>query len=205
MTNNKNNQIEDIFADTDKGKKPVSKEARPALARKRMRSELASLPPQPAQAPTPIKKSRIPLLVLIVFVVLVVIGLGIVLWRGNIFSNQKNTNSISEEAVTNTTSTITNTTNTPSVELPPVNTAVVDTDGDGLSDEIENELGTKINLKDTDNDQLFDREEVVVYKTNPLKSDTDGDGVIDGVEVANGYDPNGPGKLLDLQAEIEKL
>ena len=45
----------------------------------------------------------------------------------------------------------------------------------------------------------------MVYKTDPLKADTDGDGVIDGVEVDNGYDPNGSGKLLDFESEVNKL
>ena len=49
------------------------------------------------------------------------------------------------------------------------------------------------------NDQIVftqeDYDEVKVYFTNPIKNDTDGDGYMDGIEVQNGYDPNGPGKL----------
>ncbi len=73
-----------------------------------------------------------------------------------------------------------------------------DTDGDGLSDLKEIELGLNINNIDTDGDGLFDREELVVYKTNPKKKDTDGDGFSDGDEVKAGYNPNGDGKLYDI-------
>jgi hypothetical protein len=54
----------------------------------------------------------------------------------------------------------------------PINT--VDTDGDGLVDEIE-----------------------IEYGTDPIKVDTDGDGYTDGLEVLAGYNPFGPGKLKD--------
>ena len=56
----------------------------------------------------------------------------------------------------------------------------VDSDGDLLTDERENELGTD--------------------KNNP---DTDGDGYGDGAEVANGYNPNGEGKLCNLATECK--
>ncbi len=77
-------------------------------------------------------------------------------------------------------------------------TAVVDTDGDGLSDSEEMAIGTDINKVDTDGDGLSDYEEVKTYHTDPLNPDTDGDGYSDGAEVKNGYNPNGPGKLADL-------
>jgi len=86
----------------------------------------------------------------------------------------------------------------PSVIEPPV-TGPIDTDQDGLTDEEELALGTDPNNIDTDGDGLFDREEVMVYKTDPLNPDTDGDGYLDGEEVKNGYNPNGPGKLYEIQ------
>ncbi|MFH1745098.1 MAG: hypothetical protein ABH881_02945 [bacterium] len=70
-----------------------------------------------------------------------------------------------------------------------------DFDQDGLSDRREEELGTDPFLIDTDHDDLFDLEEVTIYKTDPNNSDTDGDGYSDGEEVKNGYNPNGEGKL----------
>jgi outer membrane protein OmpA-like peptidoglycan-associated protein len=59
-----------------------------------------------------------------------------------------------------------------------------DSDGDGLSDGDEILIhGTKPLLADTDGDGLSDGLEVNRYKTNPLKEDTDGDGLSDGLEV----------------------
>ncbi len=76
--------------------------------------------------------------------------------------------------------------------------AVVDSDGDGLSNEEERTLGTSVAKADSDGDGLGDREEVKVYETDPLRADTDGDTYKDGEEVRNGYNPNGNGKLLQL-------
>jgi hypothetical protein len=80
----------------------------------------------------------------------------------------------------------------------PVVTAPIDSDQDGLTDEEEAKLGTNPNDPDTDHDGLTDREEVKVYGTDPLKTDTDGDGYNDGDEIKNGYNPKGPGKLLQI-------
>lgn len=76
-----------------------------------------------------------------------------------------------------------------------------DTDGDGLSDELETYIGTNTNLADTDGDGLTDYQEVVELGTDPLKKDTnsngindfdedyDGDGVSNGQEFQKGTDP----------------
>ncbi len=65
-----------------------------------------------------------------------------------------------------------------------------DTDGDGLTDGDEvNKYHTDPLISDTDGDGLSDGDEVLTYKTNPLKSDTDGDGISDGDEV-NKYHTN---------------
>src|SRR6056297_480590 len=97
-------------------------------------------------------------------------------------------------------------------------TRAVDTDGDGLTDSQEKEIGTDINNVDTDGDGLTDKEEFFIHKTDPLipdtdkdgltdyeeikeydtdpsVKDTDGDGYTDGEEVENGYNPRGKGKL----------
>lgn len=73
-------------------------------------------------------------------------------------------------------------------------TAAVDTDGDGLSDQRELELGTNPKVADTDGDGVSDGDEVLKYGTNPLNPDTDGDGYPDGAEISKGYNPLGPGK-----------
>ena len=64
-----------------------------------------------------------------------------------------------------------------------------DKDGDLISDDKEQELGTNKNESDTDGDMIADRLEIELYKTDPLKSDTDGDGYLDGFELLQGYDP----------------
>ncbi len=64
-----------------------------------------------------------------------------------------------------------------------------DSDGDGLSDEEEESLGTDPANKDTDGDGLSDGDEVNSYRTDPKKIDTDGDGYSDQIEVVAGYDP----------------
>jgi len=78
----------------------------------------------------------------------------------------------------------------------------LDSDRDGLTDAEENELGTDSNSPDTDQDQLFDLEEVRVYQTDPLNPDSDGDGYNDGKEVRDGYDPLGPGRLDNFEEQI---
>ncbi|TAE30915.1 MAG: OmpA family protein [Candidatus Kapaibacterium sp.] len=61
--------------------------------------------------------------------------------------------------------------------------APVDTDGDGITDSREKELGSDPNKADTDGDGLADGEELNKIKTDPAKPDTDGDGLTDGAEV----------------------
>lgn len=79
------------------------------------------------------------------------------------------------------------------------NPALVDSDQDGLTDAQEFEQGTNPRLVDSDNDGLSDWEEVAIFGTDPLNRDTDSDTYLDGEEVQNGYNPNGPGKLLDFE------
>jgi len=59
----------------------------------------------------------------------------------------------------------------------------LDSDGDGLTDDEEAQLGTDPFNPDTDGDELGDGREVKELKTNPLNPDTDGDGLSDGDEV----------------------
>jgi len=60
-----------------------------------------------------------------------------------------------------------------------------DSDGDGLTNSEEAQIGTDPLNPDTDGDGLGDGEEVKTYGTNPLVQDTDSDGLGDGDEVHN--------------------
>ena len=64
-----------------------------------------------------------------------------------------------------------------------------DSDGDGVSDAREAELGTDPQNEDSDGDDINDGDEVALG-TNPNNADSDDDGVSDGDEVAAGSDPN---------------
>ncbi len=83
-----------------------------------------------------------------------------------------------------------------------------DTDGDGLSNEREKELGTDPNNPDSDADGLKDGGEVDVTKTDPKNPDTDGDGLSDGDEkLKYNTDPLNPdtdGDGLNDGDEINK-
>jgi hypothetical protein len=83
---------------------------------------------------------------------------------------------------------------TPVTEPTPAGVAAVpgDSDGDGLEDVIEIELGTDPADLDTDDDGSTDGDEYYVHQTGTRNPDTDGDGVLDGDEIANGTDPNDP-------------
>ncbi len=66
-----------------------------------------------------------------------------------------------------------------------------DPDADGLTNAEEKQLGTNSKVADSDGDGLKDGEEVLKYKTAPLKADSDGDGLKDGEEVlTDKTDPN---------------
>jgi hypothetical protein len=67
---------------------------------------------------------------------------------------------------------------------------IVDTDGDGLPDDVEHDVyGTDPLQADTDADGLGDGEELDLYGTDPLQADTDADGISDDVELEVGTDP----------------
>lgn len=72
---------------------------------------------------------------------------------------------------------------------------IVDTDKDDIPDRIEIREGTDPRQADTDQDGLNDLKEIYVFQTDPKNKDTDGDSYLDGAEVTNGYNPNGPGRL----------
>ncbi len=64
-----------------------------------------------------------------------------------------------------------------------------DEDGDGLTNQEEQDIGTDPRDPDTDDDGLDDGLEKKIIGTDPKLVDTDNDGVTDGIEVLGTYDP----------------
>ncbi|MDA2922930.1 thrombospondin type 3 repeat-containing protein [Patescibacteria group bacterium AH-259-L07] len=194
---------EDIFAEAEVAPPPKS-EARPPTTppAPAVPEKKPAPPPQPTKAKKTVNTKKVVKIAIVVIVILVV---GLVIFYG--------VNTL----ITKKTSGITPTTEPaapeggeprPDISGREPSPETIDSDADGLSDAKERELGTNRNSPDSDNDGLFDKEEVDVYLTDPLESDTDTDGILDGEEVKQGTDPNDPNPgalLLDLQKEIKKL
>lgn len=63
-----------------------------------------------------------------------------------------------------------------------------DWNNDGISNEEAEKIGLNITIADSDGDGLSDKDEINIYKTNPLKYSTMSDIYSDGHKVALGYD-----------------
>lgn len=82
------------------------------------------------------------------------------------------------------------TANVTDIAIECIGSSFVDTDRDGLTDEVEAALGTDPTKVDSDGDTVADGEEVLLRGTDPLDTDTDSDTVSDNIEIANGTAPN---------------
>ncbi len=90
--------------------------------------------------------------------------------------------------------------------------SLLDSDGDGLPDSIENSFCTDPNDADTDDDGISDGNEDTNHngvwdtnETNPCAIDTDGDGIQDGTETGVSEpvpDPDGAGPLLGTDTAV---
>jgi Tol biopolymer transport system component len=81
-----------------------------------------------------------------------------------------------------------------------------DTDGDGLTNQREAELGTDPNNPDTDGDELKDGDEVLRLGTDPKNRDTDSDELTDGDEaLRRGTDPRNPDTDGDRLKDGEEI
>lgn len=76
----------------------------------------------------------------------------------------------------------------------------VDSDGDGLSNLEEKNLGTNPLLLDSDGDGLTDYEEHVTYGTDPLNADSDNDNINDYNEIALSLNPLVKDKSSDTRS-----
>lgn len=193
MPNNNQREPEDIFAGAEPARKKLPKTSPPEPAKK----SGAPAGPLPKN-----KSSKFWVYLMVVLVIIILAGgIAYAYFSGVIFNKNKN-NAANKNVNTANTSVVNESFTIPKIEA---TNQPLDTDADGLTDEEEKNLGTKIDNPDSDSDGLADRDEVKVYKTNPLVKDTDQDGVSDGDEVKKGDNPNGSGKLLDLNKEINKL
>ena len=81
----------------------------------------------------------------------------------------------------------------------------LDSDGDGLSNGEEQELGTDPDDSDTDNDGLSDDDEVNQHRSNPLQADTDADGLSDSDEIEFGTNLLEADSDFDTLSDIDEL
>ncbi len=147
--------------------------------------ELSQLRPNPTDISS--RRPRRLVVITIITVILLLVGLVwyFIFWqKQNVQKNVDNDKSSVQKSVIVQS------------EPPAVDPFPNDKDRDGLSDEEEKKAGTSDFEFDTDHDGLSDKDEINVWRTNPTKSDTDVDKFSDGYEVANGYNPNGPGKII---------
>lgn len=191
-------QPQDIFQDVE----PAA-DAQPT---RRAAAGARSTPPVPVLAPevrgVQPRRPRLPLLVGGAVVLLAGVAVAVVLLQRTGATPSANTATSNVNSTTNVAAGV-NGPATNAADLPgPVTN---DRDRDGLTDDEEATLKTNVAKADTDGDGLSDYDEAKVYKSNPLKPDSDGDGSTDGIEVEKGYNPNGPGKLLDFEAAKQKL
>ena len=202
---NSHQQIDDIFAETDK---PTSSANGIETHRVGLTTANEGTPLVATEEP----KAAKPLWLKIVPIVIIV---SIVVLSGYlVYSKYFNQNSVpviadktpvKEAAVTNNANSNTSGVMTPSSVSSTTNEAasnptyVSELPGLASTTPPDAAISSSSPIIDTDNDGLIDYEEVKIYHTNPLLPDTDGDGHLDGVEVKNGYNPNGAGKMPGVE------
>jgi hypothetical protein len=209
--NQAEDKVVDIFAGTDKSPEPTQSINNPA-------PRIATAPTQPyVSTPTPVESPSHKKFYIIagvaVMVLLLIVAVTVYIkftdWTEctgagcNPLENVKQelTDQI-DEVVAPSVIIPDNITDTTVQEVIVVNE---DTDKDGLTDAEEIVAGTNPVKTDSDSDGLFDFDEVKKFGTDPLNSDTDGDSFLDGEEILGGYNPKGTGKLLNFEAELEKV
>jgi len=192
--------VEDVFADT-LPETPSQTQRVPewVSTTQPMQKQEETVVPQRLGGFNALQRKRIAILAGAGVALILLVIFGPVLWTRAFGSRQS-------EAIANINQVrpLTNTT-IPTRTNRVVPTERVDSDGDGLTDEEEKTTATNSRSIDSDNDGLTDKQEVKVYNTNPNKSDSDGDGFTDGDEVKHFYNPNGSGKLINVNEAIQSF
>lgn len=187
----KDEEVEDIFADTDidTSENNAASKKFPGMRKngEKKNFDIHSMQQAPSELENddkyPKSKKRVIVIILFLMVLIVIIFTACyyLFYKTQNNNNNKNNNNINSIDIVNI--------NKPNINRP------VDSDSDGLTDEEEEIFGTNPNFADSDEDGLFDKEEIEIYYTDPLNFDTDEDGYSDGQEVKSGHNPNGEGKL----------
>ena len=106
----------------------------------------------------------------------------------NIYVTLKDTEPVSNPVNQNNTTINTNTNTSP-------NTSPTNTSSSGANYQATSLIPENLYGVDSDGDGLVDFEEKYIYDTNPFAVDSDNDSFSDGTEVANGFNPNGSGRI----------
>ncbi|NQT49809.1 hypothetical protein HQ571_03905 [Candidatus Kuenenbacteria bacterium] len=184
--------VEDMFAGVEKT--PEVSVAQPQPVQ----------PVQPIQ-PVPKTKSYLPAIIVLVIIVLIAILAGVVVFKFVLNSDKNDPTDAVVQEQEEEEDEKKEVEDTAVKTDEPAEKKAQDSDSDGLSNAEESELGTNPMKMDTDADGVFDYDEVKLYKTDPLDSDTDGDSFLDGEEILKGYNPKGPGKLLNFESAKNSL
>ncbi len=196
---------EDIFAGTNDEQRSYQSAPKPQAFEPKTVGSVDNLAQEESQAQT--QKLYFLVASVLGFVLICILGF----WGYKIFSNANNgavliddyNNDIVDDGIDNKVDDAGQDDLQQAQDDTPVTVEPTDTDQDGLTDEVEAELGTDSTSPDSDNDGLFDRQEVELYHTDPMNSDTDNDGISDGEEVKSGSDPKGEGRLYDIDGTPE--
>ena len=150
-----------------------------------VKSQQQSAPPQAGKV---ISQGSIPIWVLpVVFILCLTVFLVAILLN----RKEAQTGSATQTYVAETTMTAAATQTIAANQTAAAIAGQLDSDGDGLTDQQETELGTNLFNPDTDADRSWDGVEVQ-RGTNPLNPDTDADGLLDGLEAPPCPDPFNP-------------
>ena len=219
------NKMDDMFADVDPVERPSAVQSgkiKPAgqtpAPVQQPATPTPNIPPNEMMVKDARDGGRLKKMLIIVLSIVIVAAIG---WAVYTFFIANSIEIVGPEETTNTNVNIGGGIINENVDEEPEiipDDEILDDDYDGLSNAEERRLGTNPSEADTDNDGLFDQDEIEIHKTSPISTDTDNDGLndwqeintwytdpneddtdddgySDGTEVDNGYNPLGDGTI----------